>query len=411
MVFTCHDIMFQTTFVITYEGLLTLLFTLLSAPTLKFLNLSTSGIIKHNSSSIDSFITEDGTSSSWIDILIILSVSASISKMLPQIMLNSSRETTLGLNIDYLYWEFLTNLFSLIGLTNFLKNPKVTFSLVDGSIYSMNMLFLINSFGLFFSLFMLYQCYSLDKKNQRISPFPISFSIVVVLVTVLYMAIWKISDSGTDFWVALAEWQWIFTHLTIGISIFRYFPQILSNKKYKLYIGIDICSVLLTILSTLPILILMAVESFRKFNNPNESGINEWKQVFTENSLIFTNALGITLLNIIIAIQCKIYYKRPELLKKMITKKIEKDDLDFLNQFAHDIPEYQMQIAFSNSSHIVKGGNTTEVWEDPSSSVDAYGNSIWICSRCTFQNPEFRDTCSACDVTREENLSLHLSSI
>jgi hypothetical protein len=396
--------MFQTTFVITYEGLLILLFTLLSVPTLKFLNISTSGILKHDTSNIDSFITDQGIAVAWIDILIFLSVAASITKYLPQLILNSTRETTLGLNIDSIYWDILTNIGGLIILYNFHTYPDITYSIIDSSIYGMNALFLLNIFGLFFSLLILYQCKKFDKNNQKISPFPMSFSLVIVLVSILYFAIWKISEEGgKDFWVAFADWQSFFTHLTIGLTMFRYIPQIVANRKYKLYIGVDICSVFLTILSTLPILVLMFVESYNHYPN-----LNEMTQVFADNSLLFANALVITLLNILLAIQCKIYYKRPALLKKVLTKKIEQMDLDFVNQFAHDIPEYQMKIAFSNSGHCMP--NRTEEWEDPSSSVDAFGNSIWICSRCTCQNPEFRDTCSACDVSREENLSLHLSS-
>ena len=157
-------------------------------------------------------------------------------RYVPQIMLNQSRGRSIGFSIDSAVWNIFAN------TCNLLSTFLVVYYLSPESLETHG-----NDRDVVFSLliilqctFLLAQCILLDGYSiQRPSPMPLATSFVFVMLCIVYLIIFTTGNVKTTTDETMSNWAMVLHFAYICGTIARFYPQIVRNRKYKVFFGYD----------------------------------------------------------------------------------------------------------------------------------------------------------------------------
>lgn len=350
----------------------------------------------------------------WTQVLSMVTYMCWLTCHYPQVILNFTRGSTLGLNIDMEIWALLENMsFFAYIVGQYERTGDVTYKDSRGS------LMLVTACnGLALVVIIIAQCYYFDgPKLQIASSLPLACLSMLFVLSGVYLVVFlntvadvEPSKSGDRRDKVIDLWTTILYYVSIASSIIKFAPQIIRNRKYKIFIGVDLISIGLQWLGAA---CLLAAIFFYQDN---------FTVSFVDSILSkldsFIKAGGILTLSGSLLGQYMIYYQDPAILGRRIGHEqayyeymktrflmamasgrqfAEEEDIDLsvIERHFHRMSMLESQFfgpATQNGDYesIEAGAGLAEGAEMGEDSED------WTCAACAAQNPGHAPVCGAC---------------
>ena len=322
----------------------------------------------------------------------------------PQIILNFTRGRTIGLSVDFQLWALMATGCSL--LVFILNASVIETSIMASHTGVRDLIFCLNNFIM--TCIIILQIWLLDGfELQKPSPLPIGVFFMILLASVVYLVVFLFFglNDRSDKKNIVAQWLSVVEKAGAVFSVARFIPQIRSNRKYNLYLGLDLGGVILDIFGSAG-MVLYVIFSYC---GVTFKSINMCNEILVAMDNVESLALGVIsfFLSVTLFSQFMRYYRMPPL----DAESAEIAAVLAMSAASAALVEREQRelegiLALSSSETDIELQEAALAEEQFSQLTNAApAPTTWHCFRCTMENRMLHDECEVCGLEKKESVN------